>query len=199
MPACWKRWGLAAALALMLLAGGVPTAAAPAAGSPVPTLLDGVAKNLGVPAARLEEAVRAAELERWNTFAGAHHVPEARAKAIGDRIRNAPLTLVVRFGGPGRQGILAAAAGYLGVPREQLAQELRSGKSLAEVAAARGKSAQGMREAILTAAERDLAGRVQEGQITPAARDRLLGNLKQQIDQILQTRFRGAQRSLRAG
>lgn len=47
---------------------------------------------------------------------------------------------------------LAAAAGYLGVSPAQLAGELRSGKSLAEVAdASAGKSAAGLTQALLAA------------------------------------------------
>jgi len=190
----------------MLLGGGLGASAAPAAaGSTPPNLLQGVAQHLGVPAARLEAAVRAAELERWNAFASAHHVPETRAKAVSERIRTEPVTLTARFGGGAKRGLLSAAAGYLGLPQEQLAQELRQGKTLAEVASARGKTADGLKAAILASAEKDLEGRVQLGELTPEARDRMLGNLKQHIDDILQTRFRqGAPspaggRPLRAG
>ncbi len=191
MPACWKRWCLGAVTVLMLLGGGLGAAAAPATTpSAPPTLLHGIARNLGVPAAKLEAAVRAAELERWNAFASAHHIPEARAKAIGERIRNEPLTLAVRFGGGAKRGLLTAAAGYLGLPREQLAQQLRQGKTLAELATAHGKTADGLKAAILASAEQDLNGRVQLGELTPAARDRMLNHLTQHIDEILQTRFR---------
>ena len=182
------------------------TAAAAAQPATPPTLLQGIAQNLGVPSAKLESAIRAAELERWNAFASAHHIPEKRSKAVSDRIRTAPVTLRAQFGDRSRHGLLGAAAGYLGLSRDQLVQELRQGKSLAEVATAHGKTADGLKAALLTAAGKDLEERVAAGDMTAETRDRLLTNLKDHIAEILQGRFRsgtgasGVQaRPLRAG
>lgn len=168
--------------------------------------MQGIAQNLGVSSAKLESAIRAAELERWNAFASAHHIPEKRAKAVSDRIRTAPVTLTARFGDSSRRGLLSAAAGYLGLSRDQLVQELRQGKSLAEVATAHGKTPDGLKAALLTAAGKDLQARVTAGDLTAETRDRMLANLKDHIDEILQGRFRSGSeasgthaRPLRAG
>jgi hypothetical protein len=50
-----------------------------------------------------------------------------------------------------RAGLLQSAATYLGLDRKALVKELRSGKSLAQVATARNKSVAGLETVILTA------------------------------------------------
>lgn len=70
-----------------------------------------------------------------------------------------------RAGAQGRRGLaLDAAASYLGIPAATLAQDLRSGRSLAEVAAATpGKSEAGLIAAIVAAGDQRLraaAGRL---------------------------------------
>jgi hypothetical protein len=48
------------------------------------------------------------------------------------------------------------AAGYLGLSAEQLMQELQAGKSLADVAAAQGKSVGGLKAALIQAMTSDI-------------------------------------------
>lgn len=66
---------------------------------------------------------------------------------------------------------VAGAAGYLGVSTAQLSGELRSGRSLAEVAAKKGRSPQGLVEALL--AERATRLNARRG-LTTAQRQHLL-------------------------
>jgi hypothetical protein len=51
----------------------------------------------------------------------------------------------------GQQPAMKAAASYLGLSQAQLRAQLQSGKSLADVAKARGKSVSGLEDAILAA------------------------------------------------
>jgi hypothetical protein len=51
----------------------------------------------------------------------------------------------------GQQPVMKAAAGYLGLNPAQLHTQLHSGKSLADVATAQGKSVPGLKDAILAA------------------------------------------------
>jgi hypothetical protein len=61
---------------------------------------------------------------------------------------------------------LAAASSYLGVSEPQLRQDLRSGKTLAQVAAATpGKSAQGVIDAIVVARRAHLESQLQDLQV----------------------------------
>ncbi len=51
----------------------------------------------------------------------------------------------------GRQPVMKAVADYLGLSQDQLRSQLQSGKSLADVAEARGKTVSGLKDAILAA------------------------------------------------
>ncbi|HEU5362089.1 MAG TPA: hypothetical protein VFU56_02050 [Gaiellaceae bacterium] len=95
-----------------------------------------------------------------------------------------------RFGGPGgpggpfsdHDGGLASAATYLGISRSDLLTQLRSGKTLAQVAAATsGKSAAGLVDALVADAKAQLAQAVTDGRLTQAQADRIEQDLKQRI------------------
>ena len=58
------------------------------------------------------------------------------------------------------QRVLQAAASYIGVPLETLRQDLRSGKSLAQIATEAGKSEAGLVQALATAARAGLEQRL---------------------------------------
>jgi hypothetical protein len=65
-----------------------------------------------------------------------------------------------RRGHAGRHGLYATAAGYLGIGRAQLVRELRSGRSLADIAGATpGRSAGGLIAALESAARNRLAAK----------------------------------------
>jgi transcription initiation factor TFIID subunit TAF12 len=76
---------------------------------------------------------------------------------------------------------LNAAAQYLGVDANQLRDDLRSGQSLAQVAQARGKSVQGLEQALLDAAKARLDQQVKDGQITQDEAQQRLQSLQQRI------------------
>jgi hypothetical protein len=68
-------------------------------------------------------------------------------------------------GRPAHHTLVGVAASYLGVPQQQLRQDLRSGKSLAEVATSQGRSQSGLIAALVAARKAKLskeAGQVQE-------------------------------------
>jgi hypothetical protein len=79
-------------------------------------------------------------------------------------------------GGHGRA--LTAAASYLGVGAAQLRGELRSGKTLTQIAdATSGKSEAGLVQALLAARKTALASRVSAGKITQAQANAILPKL----------------------
>ena len=55
-----------------------------------------------------------------------------------------------------RGGPFAAAAKFLGITQEELLVQVRDGKSLADVAKAKGKSVDGLKQAILDSLTADL-------------------------------------------
>ncbi len=86
--------------------------------------------------------------------------------------------------GPGPQ-FGAAAASYLGLTEAELRTQLESGKTLAQVATAQGKSVEGLKQAILTAAKTKLDADVAAGKLTAAQEQTMLDNLKAHIDDIV--------------
>src|SRR5262245_1283966 len=80
---------------------------------------------------------------------------------------------------------IAAAADYLGLSVDQLAQELQGGKSLADVANAHGKSVDGLEQAVIDAARSGPDKSVAAGDITAAEEQQVLGQLRSQIDDFV--------------
>jgi len=77
---------------------------------------------------------------------------------------------------------LAAAADYVGLSVDQLAQQLDSGKSVADVAKAQGKSVDGLEQALIDAARSDLDKSVAAGDITADQEQQVLDQLGSQVD-----------------
>jgi len=91
-------------------------------------------------------------------------------------------------GGPG--GLLAAdvltpAASYLGVSASDLASDLKSGKTLAQEATAKGKTASGLIDAIVAAEKKVLDADNAAGWLTDAQETNVLSNLKDAITDLV--------------
>jgi hypothetical protein len=82
----------------------------------------------------------------------------------------------------GARPLIRAAASYLGLTVTELRTQLRSGKSLAQVAAAQGKSVSGLKDAILAAAKTRLDQAVAAGRLTAAQEQTILDRLKMRLD-----------------
>jgi hypothetical protein len=77
---------------------------------------------------------------------------------------------------------LAAAADYVGLSVDQLAQQLDGGKSLADVAKAQGKSVDGLDQALIDAARSELDRSVAAGDITADQEQQVLDQFRSQVD-----------------
>ena len=91
-------------------------------------------------------------------------------------------------GGPGGAGgvnVMSAAATYLGMTTDQLRTELKSGKTLAQLATAAGKTVAGLKQAIASAAKTQLDKAVAAGTITSAQEQTILDNLNANLDAIV--------------
>ena len=82
----------------------------------------------------------------------------------------------------------AAVAKYLGLTPAQLMTQLQSGKSLAEIAAAQGKTVAALKDAIHAAAKTRLDQEVSEGHLTAAQAKDLLAELDARLDDIVQNK-----------
>jgi hypothetical protein len=83
---------------------------------------------------------------------------------------------------------IKAAADYLGLTIDELGQQLKSGKSLADVATAEGKSVDGLKQAILDAARSELDKSVAAGDLTADEEQQILDQLRAQLDDIVNGR-----------
>jgi hypothetical protein len=91
-------------------------------------------------------------------------------------------------GGPAAFGggaMMDTAAEYLGLTRNQLLDRVRSGQTLAQVAAAQGKSVDGLVDAIVAAIRKELDQKVAEGTLTAAQRDQIAGDLEARITEMV--------------
>jgi hypothetical protein len=78
--------------------------------------------------------------------------------------------------------VFGAAAQYLGLTPAELAKQLKSGQSLAQIATQRGKPVQGLKDAMLDQVKNRLQQSVLEGELTKAEADEILGRVQQHID-----------------
>src|SRR4029077_5150747 len=80
---------------------------------------------------------------------------------------------------------LDAAASYLGLTEDELHSRLESGKTLAEVAKAQGKSVAGLKNAMVADAKTHLDAAVKAGGLSSAEETRVLPDLEQRIDDLV--------------
>jgi hypothetical protein len=93
--------------------------------------------------------------------------------------------------GIGRRDNLSVAASYLGISEDSLFEQLRSGKSLAEIAnATSGKSAAGLVDALVKDSESGLAEAVKDGRLTQDQANRIAADLKARITELVNGSFR---------
>jgi hypothetical protein len=89
-------------------------------------------------------------------------------------------------GGRGGPALFSGAvADYLGLTREQLANRLRNGDSLADIAKAQGKSVDGLKDVILNEATKDLNADVQAGRLTESQKNEILDDIRSNLDDIV--------------
>jgi hypothetical protein len=152
------------------------------------------AKQLGIEPAKLSAALKTALKHRVDAAVEAGRLTKAQGDALKARIDSGRMPLFP-VGGRHPQGFghhelkLDAASAYLGVSEEQLRTELESGKTLAQIATAHGKTAAGLVDALVAAARKKLDEAVAAGRLTRAEADSLLTGLEQRITDFVNGRF----------
>lgn len=177
--------------ALLAAAGGGVSVAASQNGSPSEesqAVIDDAAKQLGIPSTKLSDALKKALGDRIDAAVAAGRLTKAEGDALKQRIAadGVPLFGGLRhdFGHIGFGG-LESAAGYIGITEAQLRTELEGGKSLAQVATAHGKSADGLGNALYADAKKELDAAVSAGRLTKARETEMLGILKDRITNMI--------------
>src|SRR5437763_10539470 len=181
------------AVAGLAVAGGGAAFAATQLGSPQQesqAVVNDAAKQLGVQPSALSSALKKALENRVDAAVAAGRLTKAEGDELKQRIESGDLPLF--FGPPmghhdgfGFFGGLDAAASYLGLTETQLHTQLESGKSLAQVAKDRGKSADGLVQALVDDATKKLDAAVSAGRLTKAQEQSILSGLKQRITDMV--------------
>jgi hypothetical protein len=215
MSARLKRRIVIAALVLGVAGlGGSALASSSSAGN---TFFDDVARHLGVSPAKLQTAINQAEVDRLNQLVERGKLTKAQAGAIEKRMKQHPGVpfgplggpFGTPFGGPRPFGnhhfrghghpmpfffgspmdSLQTAATYLGVSQQALGSDLRSGKTLAAIAKAKGKSVSGLEKAMLAASKKQLDSAVKAKRLTAAQESRFLQALSSRLDTFVTKGF----------
>jgi hypothetical protein len=184
-----KRKVAAGAVALVAVAGGGAAIAATQL-SPKQenqAVLNDAASQLGVSPGELSAAIKSALEKRIEAAVAAGRITEAQGAEMKQRLESGDVPL---FGfGPGPGGFehhemfggLDPAADYLRLSEDELHTQLESGKSLADVAKAQGKSVDGLVNALVADAKKHLDEEVSEGHLTQAQADQMLSRLEDGI------------------
>lgn len=85
--------------------------------------------------------------------------------------------------------LLRAAAQYLQLDRATLANDLRSGQTLAQVANARGKSITGLEAAMVAAVKTKLDGAVSAGRLTSTREQQVLARVQQVVNRLVNAKL----------
>jgi hypothetical protein len=183
------------ALAAAAGAGGA-YAATSTNSNPRQAYLNDLAHRLGVTPQKLDDALKGAFNDRLSAAVAAGKLTQAQADAIKQRLAQRGVPPIGIGGGPlgkhplgpgrfGRHAKLGAAAKYLGLTPAQLRDQLRSGKSLAQIATQRGKSVSGLKDALQRAAKSKLDKAVSAKRITSTQEQQLLSRLSSRLDAII--------------
>jgi len=182
-----------------LAAGGAVGGALAASGTFDPkaerqAFLNDAAGRLGTTSAKLEDALKQAALDRVDAALAAGRITQDQANAMKAAINAGQLPIGIPGSGPGFRihgggfgfrGTLDAAATYLGLTDDQLRSQLESGKSLADIAKAQNKSVDGLKQAIISAAQSKLDQAVKDGRLTSDEESQILAKLKANIDDLV--------------
>jgi hypothetical protein len=156
-----------------------------------------IASANGQTASSLEQAVLSAAQTRLDNAVAAGKLSSAaeqtrlaRLSARLDALVNvthpvARLRLAARL----RVAVVRLSAGYLGVTAQQLRSDLRSGQTLAEIAATNGKSTAGLEQAVESAVQTQLDKAVSAGKLTSQREQTLLANLTTRLATLVNHSF----------
>ena len=197
-----------AALVVAAFAGGAYAATQSSGPSTRQAFLNDVAKRLHVTPQQLSTALNGAAVDQLQAEVKAGRLTQAQANALEQRLKNggrtpllpltpglaAPRPFPAAPGSPGRgfgagplgfPGVfgLGAAGSYLGLSNTQLFQQLQSGKSLAQIATAKGKTVAGLEQAMTAPIKKALDAAVARKAITAAREKQILSRLSAGLTQ----------------
>jgi polyhydroxyalkanoate synthesis regulator phasin len=190
-----------AAVAALAVAGGGAAIAATKPWSPEEqsqAVLDDAAKQLGVTPSALSDALKNALENRVDEAVADGLLTKEQGAELKKRIESSdvpfpggPFGYGKPFGFdhglvlPGPFAKFEAAASYLGLTESELESRLARGKTLAQIAKDRGKSVDGLVDALVKAAEKQIDDAVDAGKITKSQADDLRSGLRDRLTRLV--------------
>jgi hypothetical protein len=154
------------------------------------TFLNDVAKRLNVTPEQLKAALKGASEDQIDAAVAAGKITKAQGDAMKQRAAQGGG--VPFFGGGHRGGFghggpmsMSAAASYLGLTEAELHTQLESGKTLAQIAKDKGKTTDGLKQAITDQTQTTLDASVKAGTITQAQADAMLARMTAHLDDMI--------------
>jgi len=163
------------------------------------------ARHLGVSPAKVRDAYRAAVVDHIEAAVKAGRLTRAQADALEARIRSRGAQ-PFGFGPPGGfehrpfghggpfehhgPSPFAAVATYLGISDDAVRKAVGSGQTLAQLAAAEGKSVTGLEGAMTAPLRARLAAGVKAGRLTDEQSARILDAVTARLDDFVRHGFR---------
>jgi hypothetical protein len=197
-----RRKILAGTVAALAVGGAGAGYAATQLANPSPSeeskaIVNDAAKNLGIEPSKLSAALKKAMEDRIEAAVADGRLTKQQGEMLKKRIESSDFPLF----GPPAFGFfsgaphpfldgLDSAATYLGLTDQQLHRQLASGKTLAQIAKARGKSVDGLKAALLKDVEGKLDTAVKAGRLTKAKEQQVLADLGQRIDNLVNDQLR---------
>ena len=196
---------LAASVAIVVLAAGAIGAATyvsaqtpgPTSQSQVPQtlrqqFLDRLAQNLNISTDQLTSALKTTELQTVDDLLANHKITQAQADKLKAAINSGkdlglgrPLKARARIALAVRREIIKSSADAIGISVGDLRNELKDGKSIADVASEHNVSLDTVKAKITSDAKAKLDKLVANGKITQAREDQALQRLANNLDTIL--------------
>ncbi len=159
-------------------------------------LLERIAEKRGITVAELEARLAERALARIDAAVKAGRISEDRAQELRTRVNEGKVCGLLKQARQTRmqhqravKQLLAGAADYLGLTKDDLRAELRSGKTLKQLAEAKGKSVGGLVDAMLAPVKVSLDKAVSEGKITDERRDAILERLTGLANRLVERTF----------
>ncbi len=191
-----------AATGLVMLGGAGAAVAATADSSSfnAQSYINDLAGRLNVTPSALSAAIKAADNDRINAALAAGRLTQAQADRLQQRIDASASGLPSfagrlggRRGGGGVRALAPVVAQYLGISEATLRSDLGAGRTLAQIAdaAGGGRSAAGLKAAIIAAQTTRLNDAVSSGRITGAQESARLATLSARLDALLARTWTG--------
>jgi lambda repressor-like predicted transcriptional regulator len=208
------RWLATAAAGLVVVVGGGVALAANGSNDPASDFLGDVSKRLGISKDKLEGAIEDASIARIDAAVDAGKLTKEEGEELKAAVRSGDGPVLLPglrkrgFDGPGLVepgfgppdkgfgppdmaffpgiDLIETAADYLGIEPADVREALRDGKSLADLAKDKGKSVDGLEDALRAQIRKDVDQAVDDGKLTKEQADRVAEKLSAGVEDLVE-------------